>query len=283
MTHRHTNSNHDQLVINATDADWEHFGATEPYWAVLTDEKFKLAQLTPETIEEFYDSGEGQVTWILGKVRDHIDQAFEPRSGLDFGCGVGRLAIPLARRCPKVAGVDVSLSMLAKARARCETCGIANLSLIQGDDALSGLEGPFDLITSVIVLQHIPIFRGERLSARMIELLGDRGVGALHLTYSKSWYDPKWMHNKGIRYHWRELRAALWRKMAGGGAPAEEDRRRATEIAPYMQMNDYQLNRIFHNLQKSGVRRLHVEFTDHGGAYGVFLFFQKDAQGHYEA
>jgi SAM-dependent methyltransferase len=283
MGHKHGNSTDDQLVINATDADWEHFGATEPYWSVITDEKFKLAQLTPETIDKFYDSGEQNVTWILGKVRAHIDRAFEPNSGLDFGCGVGRLAIALARCCPKVVGVDVSPSMLAKAKARCETCGISNLSLVQGDDALSGLEGPFDLITSYIVLQHIPIFRGERLFARMIELLGDRGVGALHLTYSNGAYDPKWAHTLGIRDHWREVRGALWRKMTGGSAPAEEDRRRPTEVAPSMQMNDYPLNRIFHILQKSGVRRLHVEFTDHGGSYGVFLFFQKDAQGHYEA
>lgn len=280
MGHKHANSSDDQVVINADDAFWEHLSATEPYWTVLAHERFKLAQLTPERIEEFYDIGERQVTWILDKIRAHIDRAFEPRSGLDFGCGVGRLAIPLARRCPKAVGVDVSPSMLAKAKARCETCGVANLSLVQGDDALSGLEGPFDLITSYIVLQHIPIFRGERLFARMIELLGDRGVGALHLTYSKSWYDPKWI-NRGIRYHWRQLRAALWRKMTGGSALAgeEEDKRRA----PYIQMNDYQLNRIFQNLQKSGVRRLHVEFTDHVGSYGVFLFFQKDAQGHYEA
>jgi SAM-dependent methyltransferase len=283
MGNKHANSNDNQLATNATDADWEHFGATEPYWSVLADDKFKLAQLTPEAIGKFYDSGEQNVTWILGKVRAHIEREFEPRSGLDFGCGVGRLAIPLARRCPKVVGVDVSPSMLAKAKARCETCGIANLSLVQGDDALTGLEGPFDLITSYIVLQHIPIFRGERLVARMIELLGDRGVGALHLTYSKAAYDPKWAHKLGIRDHWRELRRALWRKMTRGGASAEEDRRRGTEAAPLMQMNEYPLNRIFHLLQTSGVRRLHVEFTDHGGAYGVFLFFQKDAQGHYEA
>src|SRR5512135_2808319 len=71
MGHKHANSSDDQVVINADDAFWEHLSATEPYWTVLAHERFKLAQLTPERIEEFYDIGERQVTWILDKIRAH--------------------------------------------------------------------------------------------------------------------------------------------------------------------------------------------------------------------
>jgi hypothetical protein len=44
---------------------------------------------------------------------------------------------------------------------------------------------------------------------------------------------------------------------------------------PEIQMNPYHLNELFFLVQSSGVHRLHVEFTNHGGELGVFLFFQK--------
>jgi 2-polyprenyl-3-methyl-5-hydroxy-6-metoxy-1,4-benzoquinol methylase len=272
----------DNDTINATDEDWRHFGASEPYWSVLTDEKFKQVNLTSEAIHEFYDTGERHVAWVLDKVRYHIGEAGEARSALDFGCGVGRLTIPLARHYASVVGVDVSPSMLAKARERCESLGITNLRFFQSNDALSAVEGCFDLIISHIVLQHIPVSRGERLIARLIDLLDDRGVAALHLNYSKSWY-AYWMHKAGgIRHHCRGLISALNRRIMNIYVIDDPDTLEKART-PFMQMNDYPLNRIFHRIQMSGVRRMHIEFTDHGGCLGLLLFFRKDAQGHYEA
>jgi hypothetical protein len=44
-----------------------------------------------------------------------------------------------------------------------------------------------------------------------------------------------------------------------------------------MQMNAYNLSELAYMLQSVGVRSMHVEFTDHGGELGVFLFFRKPA------
>lgn len=61
--------------------------------------------------------------------------------------------------------------MLEKARSRGDRVGATNLMFVQGDDNLSKVEGKFDLITSHIVLQHIPVQRGERMFGRLLDLL----------------------------------------------------------------------------------------------------------------
>ena len=48
-------------------------------------------------------------------------------------------------------------------------------------------------------------------------------------------------------------------------------------------MNAYDLNRVFHWMQEAGIRRFHTEFTDHGGTYGVMVFFCKIPDAAYEA
>ena len=73
-------------------------------------------------------------------IRRWVAPRFAPRSALDFGCGVGRLLVPLARRCPSVVGVDVADSMLAQARARCDAVGVTNVRLLKSDDRLSRVD-----------------------------------------------------------------------------------------------------------------------------------------------
>jgi hypothetical protein len=49
----------------STDLDWEQFGDKDPFWAVITLDKYRAEQLSDEAIEEFYGTGEFQVNWIL--------------------------------------------------------------------------------------------------------------------------------------------------------------------------------------------------------------------------
>ncbi len=44
-----------------------------------------------------------------------------------------------------------------------------------------------------------------------------------------------------------------------------------------MQMNSYGINEILFSMQCLGIPRSHIEFTNHGGELGIFLFFA--AQG----
>ena len=43
---------------------------------------------------------------------------------------------------------------------------------------------------------------------------------------------------------------------------------------PFMEMHLYDMNKMLYILQKMGIERVHVEFTDEYGFLGVLLFFQ---------
>jgi SAM-dependent methyltransferase len=266
-----------------TDRDWEEFGRAEPYWAVQTDEKFKSDKLTPQSLEDFFRSGEDLVSWTFDQIKLHIDPGFDPASALDFGCGVGRLTFPLARRCRTVTGVDISPGMLEKAREHERHLSIYNATFAKADDVLSTVDGPFDFINTYIVLQHISPERGEPLIRRLLDLLRDGGVGALHLTYSNSSHRHDGMHRppRGVRATFVAFLRALMRP------PVSACRRLAIALGmavprgPIMLMCDYHLNRVFHFLQQGGVRRMVVHFTDHGGFYGIVLLFRKDPEQGY--
>jgi SAM-dependent methyltransferase len=75
---------------------------------------------------------------------------------LDFGCGVGRLSQALADRFQEVVGVDIAESMVAKAH-EFNRHGNRVRYVVHGSDDLSCFaDGLFDLVYSVITLQHIP-------------------------------------------------------------------------------------------------------------------------------
>jgi SAM-dependent methyltransferase len=75
---------------------------------------------------------------------------------LDVGCGVGRWSRLLAERGARVTGVDLSPTMIDQARRRAAVEGVADHCDFRVQD-LSRLdvEGPFDLVLGVTVLQHI--------------------------------------------------------------------------------------------------------------------------------
>lgn len=83
-------------------------------------------------------------------------EAFGPLTGrvLDLGCGLGRLAIPLAELRPaaQIVGVDVSPAMLEQAHAA--AAGVANVEFLQGDGRRIPAGG-FDAAYSVLLFQHL--------------------------------------------------------------------------------------------------------------------------------
>jgi 2-polyprenyl-3-methyl-5-hydroxy-6-metoxy-1,4-benzoquinol methylase len=75
---------------------------------------------------------------------------------LDFGCGVGRLARPLARRGYRIVAADVSPQMLAHCARYCE--GLAGIEYVLSDGWGVGevAAGSLDGAYSCYVFQHMP-------------------------------------------------------------------------------------------------------------------------------
>ena len=248
-----------------TDIAWEEWGKRDPYYGVITDPKFRRAEITQAAKQEFFDSGRHHAQYVMQMIHLYIDPHFEPKCVLDFGCGVGRLVVPFAEMADRVVGLDVSSAMLAEARLNCRQMGLANTHLLLSDDTLSALTEKFDLIHSYIVFQHIPPERGRALFAELLKRLADGGIGTVHFAYSKAHYADT--HGLAPAPASSLSNTLLPPDMFAAPLAADRD--------PEMQMNPYNLNELLFLIQGAGVRRFHVEFTDHGGELGVFVFFQK--------
>jgi SAM-dependent methyltransferase len=247
---------------NNPDGAWEQWGSRDPYYGVLTDERYRKNNLSPEVLEEFFLSGEKHIQKILHNVRSHIDANFSPRRAIDFGCGTGRLVVPLARICEKVVGLDTSESMLAETRKNCESRSLTNVELVKSDDELTRLTGQYDFIHSVIVFQHIPISRGERIVVNLLKHLSPAGVGVLHFGF----YTNASSASKAI-------------SRARGYIPLMHCMLNIIQGKKFneakMQMNPYDLNQLFFILQENGADKIYCEFTYDPCHRGVLLYFQK--------
>jgi SAM-dependent methyltransferase len=288
-----------------TDLDWEAWGARDPYFGVLTHERFRAGRIDDAARREFFRTGAEHVEHVLALCRRHLDPGFTPRRVLDFGCGVGRVAIPFARHAHEVVGVDVSISMLAEARANCDAQGCTNVVLLPSDDALSAVTGRFDLVHSYIVLQHVDPMRGLSLTGRLIECLRPGGIGVLHVTYGIRGPDGALLRPEPPRpvvpappadaaredggrlgRLRRALRAALpaVRRPPLAAEPGAEPAAEPSDPPPAgtagngdpdMQLHAYDLGALLHRVQAAGAVHVNVELTDHGGALGALLCFAR--------
>lgn len=250
-------------MIRNTDEDWESVARSEPYWGVLSVPAFESSRLTDAARAEFFKSGEQYVSNLIAATRKHIDAGFAPKRVLDFGCGVGRLALPFAQRVEQVVGVDVAPAMLELLRQNAERMGLSNLVGAQSDDELSQVDGTFDLVNTYIVLQHIDPARGMRLVERLVSKLAIGGVGSIQLTYGK---DRRfWPHEAGQARFYRREGSTIHDL-----APVQ-DARPVGSITMY----DYDLNHLFAIVgQVAGAPMLTLPTND-DGHLGLHLIFKK--------
>jgi SAM-dependent methyltransferase len=224
--------------------DWNALGEAEPFFAVLTDERFLRERMSGDDRQAFFASGEADIAHLFDLI---ARPDFVPKSALDFGCGVGRLTRALAKRVKRVAGVDVAPSMLRIAR---ENVPEATFSAEIPDER-------FDFIVSLIVFQHIPVRHGEQLLDELLSHLSDDGVAAIQFTFRRP--------GSFLRRIARTIRGRvpLVHRVA--------QRMRGERPMPYMQMNEYDLERVTAILRAHGCDEPRVIPTDHGGIKGAIV------------
>jgi 2-polyprenyl-6-hydroxyphenyl methylase/3-demethylubiquinone-9 3-methyltransferase len=83
---------------------------------------------------------------------EHVRTPLEGKTALDVGCGAGLLAEPLARLGARVVGIDAAPELIAVARDHAEAMG---LEIDYRAGAVEKLEGRFDLITCMEVIEHV--------------------------------------------------------------------------------------------------------------------------------
>ncbi|RNF84267.1 class I SAM-dependent methyltransferase [Montanilutibacter psychrotolerans] len=222
-----------------TDRDWENWGRNDPYFGVISDESFRAERMTDQARAAFFRMGDEHVERLLATIGERFQPGFRPEASLDFGCGVGRLLIPLARQSDRATGVDISPAMLAEARRNCELMGIDNVELIGSDDGLSQARGEYDLVHSHIVFAHIDPRRGHRLIEAMASKVRPHGYIAVQVLYACT--APRWIRALvKLRYRFPLLNAV---RNILRGRPAGE---------PPMQLHVYDLPTILRTLNRLG-------------------------------
>jgi SAM-dependent methyltransferase len=252
------------MSIENTDRIWEKYGILDPYYGVLTDERFKRSNLNSAVLAEFFKSGEIYVDELFSFIKRTFNLTKNPNKILDFGCGVGRLVIPFSKHSEFVVGVDVSDSMLIEAKKNCALRSITNVTFARSNDVLSELTDKFDLINSTLVFQHIPVIRGEIIFKRLLDCLTIGGIGIIHFTYARL-ENGRFPINippsiKMLFPFYNIIRKCF------KGIPLS---------FPEMQMNCYNLNRLLHILQMGGINELHTQLIPLPGFLSVMLYFKK--------
>lgn len=155
---------------------WTELGAADPMWAALTESGRGGAW----DVDEFLRTGRSEIDGLLALLARRGVRL--PRgSAVDFGCGPGRLSAALATAgFDRVVGVDVSQTMLAKAREivadeRCE------FVLNEGADLSFVPSASVDLVYSCRVLQHMPTTLSHGYIREFLRIAAPGGIVAFQI------------------------------------------------------------------------------------------------------
>jgi len=238
--------------VRDTDRDWTIIGETEPYFGVLTSEQYKREHMDDVARNEFFRSGKREIQDFINRMRA-IFGPFEPKSALDFGCGVGRLTVPLAELTGAAVGIDISPGMLTEAR-RHRHLGLRFLDAIPDET--------FDWVVSAIVLQHIPSERGYDIIGNLLDRVAPSGGATIQVMFGRT---PFHENSAGARL------------VIGPDyvRPADSKVKLANIPEGTMIMHDYDLSRVVGLFYRFGLKNLFLEHCDHGGMIGATIYARR--------
>jgi 2-polyprenyl-3-methyl-5-hydroxy-6-metoxy-1,4-benzoquinol methylase len=134
---------------------WEYLGAEKAHWSVLAADTF-LPDRLHESIDSFWASGQAEADMANQVLSQFGGGQFEQKVCVEFGCGVGRLTVGLAKTYKVVHAYDISRTHLAHAKARAKELGAGNIEFHECSSDFRLAIEPCDFFYSVIVLQHNP-------------------------------------------------------------------------------------------------------------------------------
>lgn len=221
--------------------------------------------------EKVLAKGHQRAEEIAAAIERETRTGIEGRRALDFGCGVGRIAIPLAERCEHVYGIDIATSMREQMSANAAHEGVSNIEALP-PEALPSLAGRYDLLVSLHVLQHIRMREGEQLLRDLLRGLAPGGVGYVNLVLR-----PAHPLLSVMRWIWLSPRAWRPKRRLHPLNPVKWLRVLDTSYV-YMMRRSYSLNRLGRVLAEEGIGEWHVHYNrgETGRAYdAAALIFQK--------
>jgi 2-polyprenyl-3-methyl-5-hydroxy-6-metoxy-1,4-benzoquinol methylase len=239
------------------DSAWETFASREPYFAVLTSPKFLRASLTPAREREFFRTGERLVDWIFRTIDLRLVPEFAPASILEYGCGVGRLALPLSRRGAPVVAVDRSPAMLDVARQHSDQEG--DRITFETPRQFFAARRQFDLVSCYLLFQRLPRREGLSLLRQLLACIRPDGIGVFQFPYKQT-------TGAGIAVaRWMRERIPMVNTALNlaRGKPAAD---------PFVPSHTYDLDEIFSAFNELAVESCEVAFEHQPGFDSLVVF-----------
>ena len=112
----------------------------------------------------------------IAKIIDWIsdDGDIDGKTVCDCGCGVGSLAIPLARMGAIISASDISSAMVDEAARRAAELGIGNSNAMFYASDLESVSGRYDTVTCVDVAIHYPTDKMAQMVGHLCGLADER-------------------------------------------------------------------------------------------------------------
>jgi SAM-dependent methyltransferase len=223
---------------------WESLADQDPLWAILTLPGKKSGRWS---VEAFFETGVNEVADVMRRLAGWGSMP-DRRKALDFGCGVGRLTQALGDHFEQVVGVDISATMIERAR-EFNTKGDKCSYLHNPSDNLSVFpDGTFTFVYTNRVLQHIPRRLTEAYLGEFARILAPGGVLFFQLPSHASF------GVKGLLIRLLPTRLLNWLRKG-------------------MEMNAIPRERIMHLLARSGLSLVACEPERQPGSEGWASFF----------
>jgi SAM-dependent methyltransferase len=238
--------------------DWSDLGELDPMWAIASTPDKRFGGWDEAA---FAQSGERKAAGLLRRLED-LGVPERRGRALDFGCGLGRLSLPLAAAFEAVLGVDIAPSMVQGAEARAAAAGVSSASFaVDGDIPLE--PASFDLVYCALVLQHQPsVDAALGLLQRLAALVAPGGVLVVQVPTRLS---PHLRLQPGRRVY------GLLRSL---GVPARFLYERL-RLQP-MRMVAVPRQRVDACLRDAGLRELRADERERDGVRGVTLYAVAD-------
>lgn len=135
---------------------WLKLGITKPHFSVLTETKYLPNRLNSQNVKTFYESGEAESKEIISILSNFNFNNLNSKSCVEFGCGVGRVTLSLAKVFRNVTAYDISENHIQIAKNMAETVKLSNIGFrICADNIIEPIE-KCDFYYSKIVFQHNP-------------------------------------------------------------------------------------------------------------------------------
>jgi SAM-dependent methyltransferase len=155
---------------------WDHAAAEDSMFYILTDPDKKDRGWKAE---DFFAHGREEIDTVIARL-DELDLRDDRYDrAMDFGCGVGRLTQALASHYRCVDGVDCSTEMVRQARQLSESKRVAYW--LNTDPDLAWFDSEYDLVYSVITLQHMPPDLQQAYISEFVRVLRPGGLAVFQL------------------------------------------------------------------------------------------------------